>query len=157
MTDVRDFYRYGVNIQQFIRVANGPRVLSARFHAEAVSVRADSIPFTEVPTIGGPIYLRGYPIERFRDRIAAVGTLEYQWDLSRQIYASLFVDCGRVYQSYSDLTFEGLRTGFGIALEGHTSGYSGVRISMASSTDGGLFFNLYFEPVFAVTPRVERR
>ncbi len=157
MEDMRDFWRYGVELQQFIRLADGPRVLSARFHGEAINARVDEIPFTEVPPLGGPYFLRGYPIDRFRDRIAAVGTLEYQWDLAYGMFASLFVDCGRVYSSYDDLSLDDLRTGFGLAFEAHTKGFTAVRLSMASSEAGDIFFNLYFEPIIAVKPRVERR
>lgn len=157
MEDLRDFWRYGVELQKFIRLDDGPRVLSARFHGEGINADLDEVPFTEVPPLGGPIYLRGFPIDRFRDWLAAVGTLEYQWDLSYEVYASLFVDCGRVWSGWDDLSLHDLRTGFGIALDAHTKGFSQVRVSMASSDNGDIFFNLYFEPVFAVRPRVERR
>ncbi|NVB77963.1 MAG: hypothetical protein HOV81_06165 [Kofleriaceae bacterium] len=155
--NLEDFWRYGVELQHFLRLGEGPRVLSARFHGEAITAELTEVPFTEVPALGGPFYLRGYPIDRFRDRIAAVGTLEYQWDLSYELYASLFVDCGRVYSSYDDLSLRDLRTGFGIAFEAHTKGYTGVRASIATSEDGDVFVNLYFEPIFTVKPRVERR
>jgi hypothetical protein len=155
--NLRDFWRYGVELQHFFRIGEGPRVLSARFHGEAITAELTEVPFTEVPALGGPFYLRGYPIDRFRDRLAAVGTLEYQWDLSFEVYASLFVDCGRVYSSYDDLSLRDLRTGFGIAFELHTKAYTGVRASLATSENGDVFVNMYFEPIFTVKPRVERR
>jgi hypothetical protein len=151
------FWRYGGDLQQYVRIANGPHVISARLHGEAISEDPNNVPFSEVPYLGGPRYLRGYPIERFRDKLAAVGTLEYQWDIAHAAYAGLFVDSGRVWRSYSDLTLSGLRTGFGLALELHTQRVSLIRGSIATSVDGGVEFNLYFDPVYAITPRVERR
>jgi hypothetical protein len=155
--DFRDLWRYGGDIQHYVRLGRGPRVLAFRLHGEGVDADVMDIPETELPTIGGPVYLRGYHVDRWRDRIAAVATAEYQWDLSHSLFAALFVDTGRVYSGFDDLSLDNLRTGYGIALELHAPGIQGVRGSMASSTDGGLFFNFYLEPVFTLIPRVERR
>jgi len=152
-----DFWRYGFHVQHFYRFARGPRVIAARITGEAITGDVDEVPFTELPFLGGPSLLRGYTIERFRDRVAAVATLEYQWDLSRFFLASVFVDAGRVYSGLDDLTLDDLRVGYGIALEGHTKSAFGARVSLASSIDGGVFVNLYLDPFFEVTPRVERR
>lgn len=155
--DRRDLWRYGMDLQHYIRIGRGPRVLAFRLHGEAIDAPVDEVPVTELPTLGGPVYLRGYHLDRWRDRVAAVGTAEYQWDLSHSLFAALFVDVGRVYPALDDLSFNDLRAGYGIALELHAPGIQGIRGSMASSTDGGLFFNFYLEPVFTLTPRVERR
>jgi hypothetical protein len=155
--DGRDFWRFGGDAQHNLRLGDGPRVLSLRLHGEAIDADVDEVPVTELPSLGGPLFLRGYPIDRFRDKIALVGTAEYQWDLSRYLFASLFVDTGRVYDDFDDLEIADLRTGYGAALELHTPGLHGLRGSVASSTDGGVEFNLYLEPVFDLPPRVERR
>lgn len=156
LDDRRDLWRYGTDLQHYIRLGRGPRLLAFRLHGEAIDAQVSEVPVTELPTLGGPVYLRGYYLDRWRDRVAAVATAEYQWDLSASLFASVFVDTGRVYPALGDLSFDDLRTGYGVALELHRPGISGVRGSMASSTDGGLFFNFYLEPVFTLTPRVER-
>jgi hypothetical protein len=155
--DTRDLWRYGTDLQHYIRISRGPRVLAFRFHGEAIDAPVDEVPVTELPTLGGPVYLRGYHLDRWRDRVAAVATGEYQWDLSHSLFAALFVDVGRVYPSIEDMSFADLRMGYGVALELHAPGIQGIRGSMSSSLDGGLFFNLYLEPVFTLIPRVERR
>jgi len=152
-----DYWRYGIDAQHFMMIGSGPRVLSARLEMESISARATEVPFTELPSLGGRTWLRGYPTDRFRDRVAAVGSLEYQWDLSRVLYASLFVDVGRVYPALDELTLDDMRVGYGIALEGHSHRSLIARVSMASSADGGLFFNLYLDPVSEIEPRVRRR
>lgn len=155
--DTRDLWRYGTDLQHYIRISRGPRVLAFRFHGEAIDAPIDEVPVTELPTLGGPVYLRGYNIDRWRDRVAAVATGEYQWDLSHSLFAALFVDVGRVYPSIEDMSFDDLRMGYGIALELHAPGIQGIRGSISSSLDGGVFLNAYLEPVFTLTPRVERR
>ncbi len=151
------FWRVGVDVAHYLRIASGPRVLETRLHAEAITGDTEDVPFTELPMLGGGRYLRGYPIERFRDRAAVVGTLEYEFDLSRMFLASVFTDVGRVFPSITDLSFDDLRAGFGVALEAHSDAGFVTRVSLASSIDGGAFVNLYFEPGSSVPPRVERR
>src|SRR5262249_32857723 len=76
-----DFTRADLELQQFVRVAPGPRVLAFRFLAEAVSGSRADVPMSELPALGGD-FLRGYPYQRFRDRASALGSVEYWWDLS---------------------------------------------------------------------------
>jgi hypothetical protein len=151
------FWRYGLDAQHYVTIGSGPRVIALRLQAEAITGEREEVPFTELPSLGGRAKLRGYPLDRFRDRVAAVGTLEYQWDLSRALYTSLFVDVGRVYPALDDLSLDDLRCGYGISLEAHSRNSMVARVSMASSIDGGLFFNLYLDPVSEVEPRVRRR
>lgn len=158
-TNVRDgggFWRGGVDLQRYWRLADGPRTLITRLYGEAVG-GPDAIPFVELPMLGGKTLLRGYPTDRFRDRIAALGSVEYQWDLARRLSASAFVDAGRVYESARDVELDGMRLGYGIGLQGHTSHAFLVRASIASSIDGGVFLHFSFDPVFELRPRTERR
>lgn len=151
------FWRYGVDAQHFFTVGSGPRVITARFQGEAVSAEPDEVPFNELPYLGGRTQLRGYALERFRDKVMGVASLEYMWDLSRLLYSSIFVDVGRVYPGLDDLTLDGLRCGFGFALEAHTHDSLLARVQVASSIDGDIWFNFYVDPVTQVQPRVRRR
>jgi hypothetical protein len=152
-----DFWRYGADLQRFVRLARGPRVLAARAHVEAVSGARGEVPFFELPELGGSKLLRGYDTERFRDRIAALASLDYQWDLSQMFSARLFTDVGRVYASADELALTGLRVGYGVGVDMHTRTSFWVRSSIASSIDGGIFLSLAFEPVFELDRRVEQR
>jgi hypothetical protein len=152
-----DYWRYGVDLQRFVRIGKGPRVLSGRLYGEAVTGSHDEVPFTELPRLGGKTLLRGYPRDRFRDRVSAMGSVEYSWSLSQIVSASTFVDVGRVFRSVDDLELDALRLGYGFGLELHTDHAFIGRASVASSIDGGVFFNLAFDPVFDLEPRVERR
>lgn len=152
-----DYWRYGGDLQRFLRIGPGPRVLAARAHLEAVSGSRDEVPFFELPSLGGSRFLRGYSTERFHDRIAALVSLDYQWDLSQMFAARVFVDAGRVYESLDDLELDGLRVGFGLGLEASTRSTFRVRTAVATSIDGGVHFILSFSPVFDLDGRVERR
>ena len=90
-----------------------------------------------LPRLGGSELLRGYDTDRFRDRIAALGSVQYRWQLHQRLSAYLFTDTGRVYRDADSLTFAGLRLGYGGGLElGSGSGFV-ARAQLASSIDGG--------------------
>jgi outer membrane protein assembly factor BamA len=152
-----DFFRYGADVQKFICLGVGPRVLSVRLHGEAVSAPASAIPFIELPAIGGDTTLRGYAVDRFRDRAVVSGSAQYQWDIARTMSASLFVDVGQVAGTVRDLDTHDLRVGYGIALDAHTPRSYLLRTTIASSVDGGVFFNVDLDPVFELEARTERR
>src|SRR5262249_4576058 len=152
-----DYTRFGLDVQRFFRLGVGPRVLQARLHGEMVTGAVDEVPFSDLPRLGGALLLRGYPWDRFRDRIAALGSLEYQWDLSDRITMSLFVDAGRVYPSLADLTFDDMRVGFGTGLQMHNSRGFVTSVTFATSRDGGFFVDVVFDPIYEIRTRVERR
>ncbi|HEU4729623.1 MAG TPA: BamA/TamA family outer membrane protein [Kofleriaceae bacterium] len=152
-----DFWRYGVDLQRFVRIAEGPRVLIGHLHGEAVTGRRDEVPFTELPQLGGPTYLRGYALDQFRDRVAAFGSVAYAWDLSQWFSASVFVDAGRVYPAPGELSLDHLRMGYGVSVEAHSVDDFVLEGSLGSSIDGGLFVNLSFNPVYDLDERVRRR
>ncbi|MEO8548657.1 MAG: BamA/TamA family outer membrane protein, partial [Kofleriaceae bacterium] len=147
----RDFGRYGGELQHFFRLARGPRVLIARVHASGVTGARDDVPFSELPMLGGGDFLRGYSYNRFRDRAAAFGSLQYEWDLSHFTNAYLFTDFGRVWASFEQVTARGLRVGYGIGLDVHGESAFLFTFSVASSIDGGLFLNFAFnQPINGV-------
>jgi hypothetical protein len=148
-----DFARYGGELQHYLHLGFGPRVLIARLHAEGVTGSLDELPFTELPSLGGDAFLRGYPHGRFRDRLAGVASLQYMWNLSMYSEAFVFVDAGRVYREYSDLTFEDLRVGFGFGVELHTQNSFLIDAHIASSRDGGVILTAAFSPVLDSRPR----
>jgi hypothetical protein len=144
----RDFWHGSVELQQFIHLARGPRLLALRARGEAVSGSTMDVPFSELPLLGGGELLRGYDYARFRDRIAVLGSAEYVWDLSHWFAAALFVDVGRVYANLDAVSASGMRVGFGAALDVSKDDAFLFELSVASSIDGGLFLNVSFNPVF---------
>jgi hypothetical protein len=147
------FWRYGLELQHYWRLAEGPHTLMVAFHGEGVTGAIDQVPFSELPMLGGGTYLRGYTYERFRDRVAAVGTLQYEWGVSHYADAYLFSDVGRVYDSLDAIDVHDLRVGYGLGLR--LRGQAGFLLegSLASSTDGGVFLNVSFNPVVDTATR----
>ncbi len=151
------FYRVGVDLQRLVRLTIGPRVLELRAHGELVTGGdRDEIAFTELPRLGGPNLLRGYNTDRFRDRLATLAQVTYRWSVSRNIAGSIFSDIGRVHAGLDDISLEGLRVGYGIALEAYSDTSMFIRFEVASSIDGGLFVYFNLNPVTDNRARVER-
>lgn len=157
LRDGATFWRLGVDGQRFVGLGEGPRVVIGRVHVEGVVGDGGDVPFTELPRLGGKSNLRGYPDGRYRDRVAALASVEYEWALSRAVTASLFVDAGQVFRSRPDLDPGAVHVGYGAAVQGYTRRSFLVRLMVASSIDGGLQLDIAFDPVFDLDPRVNRR
>ncbi len=148
-----DFWHYGAELQHYFRLGDGPRVIMGRFHGEAVGGELDEVPITELPMLGGSTFLRGYPYARFRDRIAAVGSVQYMWPLLAHASGILFTDVGRVWENWNDLTLADLHWGFGTGVEVYGSDFFVLDFAIATSSDGGVAFSLEFSPVLNARTR----
>jgi hypothetical protein len=152
----RDYWRYGGHVQHFWGLGPGPRALATRLFVDGVTGEIGEVAFTQLPQLGGVPTLRGYARDRFRDRIAVAGSIEYQWDLGGHILASLFADAGRVMPRWNEPPTN-IRVGYGLSLQLHDRGSFLAGFSVATSIDGGWFLNLELDPVFNIEPRVEQR
>ena len=153
----RDYWRYGIDMQHHWRLGSGPRALASRLHLDGVTGERSDVAFTQLPQLGGKVLLRGYPRDRFRDRVAVATSLEYEWDLGQLLMASLFVDVGRVFPDLREIEPTNLRVGYGISFQLHADQRFLASVSLASSIDGGVFVDIAFDPVFDLEPRVEQR
>ena len=153
-----DYMRYGVDLQRFFRIAEAPRLLALRVYVEGVEADlATEIPFVDLPRLGGPLLLRGYDQDRFRDRVLGLGSAEYQFDMGYMVTGFLFADAGRVYPELSEIDFKDMRVGYGGGIQLQTPNSFIGRFSVASSIDGGILFNLSLDPVYDPKARVERK
>jgi hypothetical protein len=148
--DPSEYWRYGADVQRYIDLYGGDRILALRASFEGVSGSMSDVPFSDLPRLGGPILLRGYQQDRFRDRRAGVATVEYQWGVDRNVSAFLFADAGRVWRNLDDLDLglDELRVGFGGGLEIHSMKNFIGRAMLASSKDGSAFLTLSFDPLY---------
>lgn len=156
LDDGPDFFRVGIDLQRYIRLTERPRTLQFRLWAEMVTGDRDKVPFTELPRIGGIDLLRGYELDRFRDRVAAVGQVSYTWAAATWLAPVLFADVGRVYSGLDELSLDHLRVGFGGALEVYNRRGMVIRAQVASSLDGGVFAFVALNPTYDAVARVER-
>jgi hypothetical protein len=143
-----DLYRFGIDLQKFIRLTEGPRVLELRFYGEAVSGKREEIPFTELPRLGGPDLLRGYQSGRFRDKVSTVAQVRYTWATLAWLAPSLFVDAGRVHPSLGQLSLEDVRVGFGGGVDMYSRKGLVIRAELATSIDRGVLGFVSLQPAF---------
>jgi len=92
---------------------------------------AEPIPFTELVTLGGPIWMTGYYPGRLVDRSAAVASLSYRWPIALYIDATLQGTVGNVFGAHLDGFDPGLlRLSGGIGLrtttDPHVELFAGV-------------------------------
>ncbi len=159
--DPTHYYAYGGEIvRNFDLSDDGSRVLALRGAVDAVGGtdgRTDGrIPFTDLPRLGGPEYLRGYATGRFRDRAVALATAEYTWATSNNSSAYLFYDVGEPLPSLTEVPDGELRMGFGLGMQLHTKNTFLARGQLAFSRDGDMMLNLVFSPAFGRRERAGR-
>src|SRR5439155_2311627 len=147
--DPSHYLRYTADLRRYIDLYNGDRVLVVRGYLEGVTAATDAIPFTDLPRVGGNELLRGFAADRFRDRVAAVGSLEYDFPLQSWIGAYTFVDAGRVASSLSSLDPNGLHVGYGGGLEFHTHNAFLFRVQAAHSSEG-TFLRFALDPTYDI-------
>jgi hypothetical protein len=110
------FWHHGAEITGYVDLYRRTRVLVLRAMVEGVNGNEAEIPFSELPRLGGPNRLRGYPLGRFRDETVALGTIEYRYPVHQFVAGALYCDVGQVGKSYADLFDERWKTGFGAGL-----------------------------------------
>src|SRR5262249_8960582 len=132
----------------------GDRILLLRLFVEGVTGPLDRIPFTDLPRLGGPQFLRGYPRDRFRDRGLWLGTAEDQYPVTQEIAGYLVLDARRVERDRLDASFARVRYGIGGGIELHSATSFLLRLQLAGSLDEpGLFVKLTLDPIYTHKPR----
>ena len=160
--DLVDYVHYGTELEYYLPVH--PRhVLALRAVAEEVRTSSTSatgrllpIKITERPSLGGPTTLRGYLRDRFLDNASVLGTIEYRYQLSPVVEASLFADFGKVLWRLLDFDFTGLHRSWGAGFRFATDDWMFVRVQGAMS-DEDVVVTATLEPEFDAWDRRERR
>lgn len=149
------FARAGADLWHYLDLARGDRLLVLRLRTSWAIGRLRSIPFPDLPTLGGSKLLRGYPSGRFRDRGSLLATVEYRYPVQDNIAGYLFVDAGRVLDDWNDLTpseLQHTRVSWGAGVYLFSEGGLLLRGQLASSIDGGLFIQLMLDTSDAYAP-----
>ena len=158
--DPTAYWRYGGEVQRYIDLFEGTRVLTLRALVDATyggDGRTDNtLSFIDLPRLGGTDYLRGYPEGRFRDRAITLGTAEYTWDLGNFLAAYTFVDVGRAWSSLEKVELDSLHLGFGGGVQLHTNASFLMRGQLAFSREGDAFVEFVFSPAFGRRERAGR-
>jgi Omp85 superfamily domain len=144
-TDPSSYFRYGLDVQRYVDLYMGDRILVLRAYLEGVTAGIDEIPFTELPRIGGSRLMRGYARNRFRDRTATAFSVEYKFPINRTMSAFAFLDGGGAWRELTDFDPAELHPGYGAGVQLHTANLFLTRFLVASGDDG-LTFYLSFTP-----------
>lgn len=152
--DPSHYVRYGGDLHRYFDLYHGDRVLILRARYEAVTADLDKIPFTDLPRLGGNEVLRGFEVDRFRDRIAALVSAEYDFPIHYGVNGYIFVDGGRVAHEIGALDPTGVHVGYGGGFQIQSLSSFLFRAQVAHSRDG-TFFRLALDPLR--DPKIKQR
>ncbi|MEO8874523.1 MAG: BamA/TamA family outer membrane protein [Polyangiaceae bacterium] len=97
------FVRYGATAGGFYDLNDHGRVVSLSVAAQfADPLGKEPVPFTELVSLGGYDYMRGFFPGRLIDRSAAVATLKYRWPIWAFIDGSIQIATGNVFGIHLD-------------------------------------------------------
>lgn len=108
---------------------------------EILSDDAMSVPFMQLPALGGPLALRAYSRDVFRDRAATHAEVEYAWPVGDGSRAYVFVETGEVHDGYAAFEPASLHLGYGGGIrvfEGATN-FLRFHVAGADGEDVGVF------------------
>jgi hypothetical protein len=151
--DATRFGYGGADTLALVDLYGGDRVLAVRVTVDGVVGDLSEIPFVELPTLGGPDLLRGYPSSRFRDRWSAAASIEYRWPVTDGVMSFLFVDTGRVARTPTAIADELPRATAGAGLQLHGKRSMLARIWIATTDDGGVLASVKLDSLFGTRPR----
>ena len=148
--DLYDHRRFdAVAVQHVPLNAARTHVLSGRLGTAYVNNETGQrVPFYFLAYVGGVDTIRSYDEFRFKDENALWLGAEYRWQFHK--YASLvtFVDAGKVERDWQDLTFTGLRKGYGFGFRGHTRRQTLARVDFGFGGGEGFRAFLKLGPSF---------
>jgi hypothetical protein len=143
------FSRVDVNLEQYIPILRGRRVIALRALASLADAEPGaSVPFYLKPTLGGPDDLRGFRRFRFRDDNALLLQAEYRWEIFSAMDGAIFYDAGKVASRSEDLDLRDLESDYGIGFRFGTVNGIFLRVEGAFGSRGGKHFILRFGNVF---------
>jgi outer membrane protein assembly factor BamA len=116
--------RYAVAVHQYVPVFFFPKTRRLVFRANLEQVTpmlgGDTVPFYQLPRLGGQRSLRGFVSDRFQEEGALLFTAEYRYPIwntrdatSGGLDAVFFVDTGQVFESFGNVAVPAFRTSVG--------------------------------------------
>ena len=125
-----------LHIRAFLPLGAMQRVLALRALLVSSSpADGNRVPFFMQPTLGGGSTLRGYDSYRFRGEDLMLYQLEYRWEANPLAELALFVDAGTVSEPGGSLSFDDLKTDWGVGLRFKMSRSVILRIDQAWSNE----------------------
>jgi len=99
--------------EQFHELFYG-RALSWRTGVDwRVPIGSDEVPFYNLASVGGNLFVRGYQGGRFRDRGALFSSLRYKFPIWKLLDGTLFYEAGRTFPGVAKLSLNDWRRSWG--------------------------------------------
>ncbi len=132
-----DYWKYDGSIKKHFNVYRRTRIFHLSVRADGVRrINNKSVPFWDLPILGGEDYLRGFPVDRFRDNVTLVFTAQYRYPIFQRLSGSFFVDFGSAAPEWESFKLQDFRTGYGWQLESHLDDNFIFRLQLAHSREG---------------------
>jgi hypothetical protein len=124
-------------LQQLVPTHGGRGVIDLSAHAWLSGTSGSrSVPFFLMPTLGGPDFLIGYELYRFRDRNALVLKGEYRWAIHPMVDVAGLYEAGRVAPAVRGLGLRHAASSFGGGIRIHTATSTLVSLDLAGGREG---------------------
>lgn len=138
------FGHVGLDVTGYVDLYKKTRVLVLRGAVEGVLGEDGDIPFTQLARLGGPEQLRGYRLDRYRDRESALVSAEYRYPIHHVVAGALFVDAGHVAHDPEALTaLSRWCAGAGVGLRIRTTDTTIASLDLAYGDGVQLFFSIF--------------
>jgi len=133
-----EFQRTKVDLREFIPVFHSHTLA---LQAEFWAVTGGSVPFMDLPILGGDHLLRGYYKGRFRDRDLTLLQAEYRIPVWWRFDAVAFAGVGQVAGTVSGLDLKSLQSAVGVGLRCRISRRGTmIRLDVGWGKDGSEFY-----------------
>ncbi len=133
------FSRYSFTLQSYTKLFYPTTILALRFNFHSIS--GERIPIQNLLSLGGNQTLRGYPQDRFLDKVAAIANAELRFPIYWRFGGIVGFDLGRVWIDNSILSFSDWHISPNFGLRFYMETFI-VRLDVGiSSETTGFYFN----------------
>ena len=94
-------FKSSLSLQGYRAVISPRTILAVRLSGQIA--QGDSLPVHTLPWLGGSKTLRGYPLDRYLDKVRLLSTLELRIPLVWRVGAVLGLDAGKVWNHPSEI------------------------------------------------------
>ena len=131
------FVGWGADAGAFYDLSGARHVLSLQLGAHfAEPIGARAIPFTELPTLGGLTFMRGFLGGRLRGPSTVVGTLQYRYPVGNFLEGELFSALGNAFLGHLDgFAVQRLFLSWGMGLRTTFTRDASIALTVAFASD----------------------
>ncbi|NQU17312.1 MAG: BamA/TamA family outer membrane protein [Candidatus Saganbacteria bacterium] len=135
-----NYVKGGIDLRSYSTPFNSDQIFASRLMLQQAA--GDSVPIYELPFLGGNDTMRGYTMNRWRDRASALVNLEYRFPLFQKwIQIVTFLEAGKVGSMLSDIGLNNWVSDYGLGLHLNLGGSIIVRGDLGYGKEGS---NMYF-------------